>query len=78
MSEFRKKRMLQRIHDVNRDLSRTAHEYGMTFLDQDSVPGVSDPSLWSADGLHLNSAGHAYVAEVMAHITRSLLGERAI
>jgi lysophospholipase L1-like esterase len=78
MSAFRKKRTLQRIHDVNHDLSRTAHEYGMTFLDQDSVPGVSDPSLWSADGIHLNSAGHAYVAEVMAHITRSLLTERAI
>lgn len=78
MSEFRKKRMLQRIHDVNEELSRSARVFGMTFIEQDSVPGVSDPSLWSADGIHLNSAGHAYVAEVIEQITRSLLSERAI
>lgn len=78
MSEFRKKRTRQRIHDFNEDLRRCAREFGMTFLEPDSVPRVSDSSLWSADGIHLNSTGHVYVAEVIAQITRSLLSERAI
>lgn len=78
ISQFRKKRTVQRIHDFNEELGRAAHEFGMTFPARESVSKVADPAMWSADGIHLNPRGHAYVAEVIANIARSLLGERAI
>ncbi|TDD71417.1 SGNH/GDSL hydrolase family protein [Actinomadura rubrisoli] len=77
MSQFRRKRVVQRIADFNEELDRVSQEFGMTFPARESVSKVADPSMWSADGIHLNVAGHAYVAEVIAHIARSLLGERA-
>ncbi|MFI0371533.1 SGNH/GDSL hydrolase family protein [Actinomadura sp. 1N219] len=78
MSQFRKKRTVQRIHDFNEELGRAAREFGMSFPARESVAKVADPAMWSADGIHLNPRGHAYVAEVIADIARSLLGERAI
>ncbi|MGP4021964.1 SGNH/GDSL hydrolase family protein [Actinomadura sp. 3N407] len=78
MSQFRKKRTVQRIHDFNEELGRAAREFGIPFPARETVAKVADPAMWSADGIHLNPRGHAYVAEVIAHIARSLLGERAI
>ncbi|MEU5884428.1 SGNH/GDSL hydrolase family protein [Spirillospora sp. NPDC047279] len=78
MSEFRKKRVRQRIHEFNDALARSTKASGMTFLSPEAVPRVDHPSLWSADGIHLNSDGHAYVAEVIADIARDLLSERTI
>lgn len=78
ISEFRKKRTLARIHDFNEELRRTASEFGMTFIEPDSVARVGDPSFWSADGIHLNSAGHVYVTDVIVHITGNLLGDLVI
>jgi len=68
MSMFRRGRTLQRITDFNEELSRSSRASGMPDLPQDSVDAVGDPALWSADGIHLNSAGHSYVAEVIADI----------
>ncbi|MGH3239463.1 MAG: SGNH/GDSL hydrolase family protein [Spirillospora sp.] len=78
ISQFRKKRTVQRIHDFNEELARAAREFGMTFPARESVAKVTDPAMWSADGIHLNPRGHAYVAEVIANIAASLLGQRAI
>lgn len=78
MSQFRKKRTVQRIHDFNAELARACGDFGMTFPARETVAKVADPALWSADGIHLNPRGHAYVAEVIAGIARSLLRERAI
>lgn len=78
ISQFRKKRTIQRIHDFNEELGRASRDFGMPFPARESVAKVSDPVMWSADGIHLNPKGHAYVAEVIADIARSLLGERAI
>jgi len=70
MSEFRKRRTLQRVQDINEELSRGARAFGATFLGNDAMPEVTDPALWSSDGIHLNSAGHAYVAKVADHFAR--------
>lgn len=69
LSEFRKKRTRQRIREFNEELRRCAHEFSVEFLGQDLLPGVHDKSMWSSDGIHLNSAGHAYVANVIKQIT---------
>ncbi|MGI5204251.1 SGNH/GDSL hydrolase family protein [Spirillospora sp. CA-108201] len=76
MSQFRKKRTVQRIHDFNAELDRVSRDFGMAFPESETVARVADPAMWSADGIHLNPDGHAYVAEVMGQIAASLLGER--
>ncbi|WP_067456145.1 SGNH/GDSL hydrolase family protein [Actinomadura macra] len=78
MSQFRRKRVVQRIADFNAELDRVSRASGMTFPTRESVSKVSDPSMWSADGIHLNVAGHSYVAEVVAHIARDLLKEPTV
>ncbi|GLW63373.1 hypothetical protein Arub01_16170 [Actinomadura rubrobrunea] len=76
MSAFRRKRTRQRIDAFNEELRRAAGKRGMRFIPPEALPRVNDPELWSADGIHLNPAGHAYVAEVIAPIAEELLGER--
>ncbi|RFS84605.1 SGNH/GDSL hydrolase family protein [Actinomadura spongiicola] len=76
ISEFRKKRTVQRISDLNEELGRAARDFGTTFPERETVAKVADPALWNADGIHLNPRGHAYVAEVISHIAGSMLGER--
>jgi lysophospholipase L1-like esterase len=77
ISNFRKGRILQRIGEFNEELRENAHAFGMTFLEPDAVSAVTDPSLWSFDGIHLNSVGHYRVAEVITELVRNLLGEQA-
>lgn len=76
ISQFRKKRTVQRIHDFNAELDRVSRDFGMPFPERETVAKVADPAMWSSDGIHLNPRGHAYVAEVIAEIAGSLLGER--
>ncbi|RKS72148.1 lysophospholipase L1-like esterase [Actinomadura pelletieri DSM 43383] len=76
ISQFRKKRTVQRISDLNDELGRAAREFGTTFPEREAVAKVADPAMWNADGIHLNPRGHAYVAEVIGHIAGSSLGER--
>ncbi|QXJ24310.1 SGNH/GDSL hydrolase family protein [Actinomadura graeca] len=78
MSQFRRKRVVQRIADFNAELDRVSRASGTTFPNRESVSKVGDPSMWSPDGIHLNAAGHSYVAEVVAHIARDLLGGRTV
>ncbi|HEU5029282.1 MAG TPA: SGNH/GDSL hydrolase family protein [Spirillospora sp.] len=77
ISQFRKKRVLQRIAVFNTELERAAGDFGMAFPARETVTKIADPAMWSADGIHLSPAGHDYVAEVMAHLAAELLGERA-
>ncbi|WP_395103511.1 SGNH/GDSL hydrolase family protein [Actinomadura sp. SCN-SB] len=77
ISNFRKNRILERIQIINEELSRAARAFGMEFLESEAVPLVMDQSLWAIDGIHLNPAGHAYVAEVITQVSRNLLGEHA-
>jgi lysophospholipase L1-like esterase len=77
ISNFRKNRILERIQIINEELSQGARAFDMEFLDFEAVPLVVDQSLWAIDGIHLNPAGHAYVAEVITHLSRTLLGEHA-
>jgi lysophospholipase L1-like esterase len=77
ISQFRKKRVLQRITLFNAELERAAHDFGMAFPARESVTKIADPAMWSADGIHLSPAGHDYVAEVMEDLAAGLLGERA-
>ncbi|MDL4815588.1 SGNH/GDSL hydrolase family protein [Actinomadura opuntiae] len=77
ISQFRKKRVLQRIDLFNAELERAAREFGMAYPAPETVTKIADPAMWSADGIHLSPAGHDYVAEVMGHLAAGLLGERA-
>ncbi|HWI31139.1 MAG TPA: glycosyltransferase [Microbacterium sp.] len=43
-------------------LRALARETGCLLLDLEAVPEISDPSLWAADLVHINSGGHRYVA----------------
>ncbi|GAA2433109.1 hypothetical protein GCM10010191_53990 [Actinomadura vinacea] len=78
ISNFRRKRILERLLEFNAELRRSARAYAVEFVEPDAVPRVSDPSLWAFDGIHLNSDGHAYVADVITQITRNLLGEHVL
>jgi lysophospholipase L1-like esterase len=77
ISNFRRKRILERIQVINAELCQGARAFSMEFLESDVVSLVMDQSLWAIDGIHLNSAGHACVAEIIADISRNLLGEHA-
>jgi lysophospholipase L1-like esterase len=78
ISNFRKNRILERIQIINEELRLGASAFAMEFLEPETVPLVMDQSLWAIDGIHLNPAGHAYVAEVIIQLSRNLLlGEHA-
>jgi lysophospholipase L1-like esterase len=78
ISDFRRKRVLERIQVFNAELRQSARVHAMEFIEPDAAPRVADPSLWAFDGIHLNSAGHAYVAEIITGIVRNLLGEHVL
>ena len=78
ISDFRRKRILERIRSFNAELRSAARSHGMEFIEPAAVPRVEDPSLWAFDGIHLNSAGHAYVAEIITDFVKNLLGEHVL
>ncbi|MBO2459987.1 SGNH/GDSL hydrolase family protein [Actinomadura violacea] len=78
ISQFRKKRVLQRIALFNAELERAAAEFEMAFPARETVTKIADPAIWSDDGIHLSPAGHEYVAEVMSRLAAGLPGARAI
>lgn len=78
ISNFRKGRIRHRIAEFNEELRVNARSFGMTFIEPEAVAAVTDPSLWADDGIHLNSTGHALVAEVITGIARDLLDEQPI
>ena len=56
-----------RIRAMNRGLREVCARTGATLLDFAAVPVSTDARLWSDDRIHANSAGHARIAEALAH-----------
>jgi len=61
------RRLAPRLHDLNSRLRAVAAETGTLLVDFERHPVASDPRLWSDDRFHANSAGHARIAEALAH-----------
>lgn len=61
-------RMLRsRLLVMNQTIRDAAAASGAIVCDFAALPVASDPRLWSGDRLHANSAGHARIAEALAH-----------
>lgn len=56
-----------RIAALNDALRRAARDSGAILLDFAAHPSGSDARLWSDDRIHANAAGHARIAEALAH-----------
>jgi lysophospholipase L1-like esterase len=56
-----------RVHRLARALAEASARSGAILLDFTSHPFASDPRLWSEDRLHANAAGHARIADALAH-----------
>ncbi|MCT2584942.1 SGNH/GDSL hydrolase family protein [Actinophytocola gossypii] len=52
---------------LNAAIRAAAEPHGVTVVDMARYPISSDPRLWSADRLHLNSLGHTTMAAAAAH-----------
>lgn len=68
VSEFRRRKTLARIAEINQELTRSAARAGSVHAELEHVPEVHEPDFWSSDGVHLSSTGHERVAEVTAAI----------
>ena len=56
-----------RVARMNDEIRGACARSGAILCDFAAVPVASDPRLWSDDRLHANSAGHARIAEALAH-----------
>lgn len=56
-----------RVRDLNEALRAASAASGAILVDFAAHAVGSDPRLWSPDRLHANSAGHARIAEALAH-----------
>ena len=56
-----------RIRALNESIRAAAANTGTILLDFAAYPVGSDPRLWSADRIHANAAGHARIADALAH-----------
>jgi lysophospholipase L1-like esterase len=56
-----------RIRALNESLRAAAANTGAILLDFATYPVGSDRRLWSADRIHANAAGHARIADALAH-----------
>ena len=56
-----------RIRALNESLRAAAASTGAILLDFATYPVGSDRRLWSADRIHANAAGHARIADALAH-----------
>jgi hypothetical protein len=56
-----------RIAALNRALAEASRDTGTILVDFASHPVATDARLWSEDRIHANSAGHARIAEALAH-----------
>jgi lysophospholipase L1-like esterase len=59
-----------RIARLNRALASAAQRSGSLLVDFAAYPVATDPRLWSEDRIHANAAGHARIAEALAHALR--------
>jgi hypothetical protein len=56
-----------RVRALNQSIRAAAANAGTILLDFAEYPVGSDPRLWSADRIHANAAGHARIADALAH-----------
>jgi lysophospholipase L1-like esterase len=56
-----------RTRDLNTRIRAAAARHGVAVVDLTAYPICSDPRLWSADRLHLNTDGHTRLAAAIAH-----------
>jgi lysophospholipase L1-like esterase len=56
-----------RIHRLARALTGASARSGAILVDFAPLAFASDPRLWSEDRLHANAAGHARIADALAH-----------
>jgi lysophospholipase L1-like esterase len=56
-----------RIAALNAALARASRNSGAILVDFAAYPVATDARLWSEDRIHANSAGHARIAEALAH-----------
>ncbi len=56
-----------RIAALNRALAEASRHTGSILVDFAAQPVATDRRLWSDDRIHANSAGHARIAEALAH-----------
>lgn len=56
-----------RIAALNRALAEASRHTGSILVDFAAYPVATDPRLWSDDRIHANAAGHARIAEALAH-----------
>lgn len=56
-----------RVRALNESMRAAAANAGTILLDFAAYPVGSDPRLWSADRIHANAAGHARIADALAH-----------
>ena len=56
-----------RIRALNAALRAAAADSGAILVDFAAYPVATDARLWSADRLHANAAGHARIADALAH-----------
>jgi lysophospholipase L1-like esterase len=59
--------LTRRAQDFNARVREAAHRHGVTLVDLSVYPMCTDPRLWSADRLHLNTLGHTRLAAAVAH-----------
>ena len=59
--------LTRRAQDFNGRVREAAHRHGVTVVDLSEYPICTDPRLWSADRLHLNTLGHTRLAAAVAH-----------
>ena len=59
-----------RIADLNRALAAASRNSRAILVDFAAHPVATDARLWSEDRIHANSAGHARIAEALAHALR--------
>jgi lysophospholipase L1-like esterase len=59
-----------RVRALNDSIRAAAAASGTILLDFATYPVGSDPRLWSADRIHANAAGHARIADALAHALR--------
>jgi hypothetical protein len=57
-----------RVHDLNARVREAADRHEVTMIDLSSHPLCTDPRLWSADRLHLNTLGHTRLAAAVADL----------
>lgn len=56
-----------RIAALNRAFAQASRSTGSILVDFAALPVATDRRLWSEDRIHANSAGHARIAEALAH-----------